>query len=177
MSRLSHWIYFFQPSLSSEDLRLTLSPRVVLFGHLHKMFKHSLNQSIFLLPIRGQKFGHCLPAIHCCDYVALFSHKNTRFFVPRVSDHLNQCSQGRAATVSPSLSLTPAEVTLPPCLQPQPQLSLYYHASRNDPRGWNLINNILIIVKLPLNSRLHVHSKSIELTLNESDFFNSIFKL
>ena len=23
--------------------------------------------SIFLLPIRGQKFGHCLPAIHGCD--------------------------------------------------------------------------------------------------------------
>ena len=50
-----------------------------------------------------------------------FHIKIQEFLLPRVSDYLKQCSQGRAATVSPSL--TPAEVTLPPCLQPQLLLS------------------------------------------------------
>ena len=44
-----------------------------------------------------------------------FHIKIQEFLLPWVSDHLKQCSQGRAATVSPSL--TPAEVTLHPCLQ------------------------------------------------------------
>ena len=128
-------------------------------SHLHKMFKHSLNQSeanIHLLVTNKRPEIWPLSSSYPWLRLALFSHKNTR-----VSALLFRFSQGRAATESPSLVsplwLRSFSLPLSSC---QLQLSL----SRNDPRMLNKQYFSDCQAPTQYQSRCpNVHSKSIEL--------------